>query len=74
MQACRSCGAAIFFKPTTGDASIPLDAEPNPAGNVILERDLLGQTFARVLGKGEHDVPGTRYMPHFATCPNWEHR
>jgi len=76
MNTCRSCGASIRWARTTNDRPIPLDAEPDPAGNVLL----LGET-AHVLGKGATvplelagDDDGTRWMPHHATCENWGNR
>lgn len=46
---------------------MPLDAEPNPAGNVEL-----GVDGAIVHAAGQQDMlgAGERWMPHFATCPD----
>lgn len=68
---CRSCDAPIIFARTTKGARIPLDAEPNPAGNIELR-----QGIAHVV-TGERDPDVQRYMPHHATCPNaadWRQR
>jgi hypothetical protein len=62
---CRSCGAAVVWlvHERTGRPA-PVDAEPDPAGNVepldggryrIAPPDLFG---------------GPRHMPHYATCPD----
>lgn len=64
MSACRSCGAEIVWKYTENRKRIPLDAEPNPNGNVYFRHGK-----AVVLGAGEFPVGTTRYMPHHATCP-----
>jgi hypothetical protein len=47
---------------------MPLDIDPNPAGNVVIE-----DGHAVVLAPGS-DHPGERWMPHFSTCPNWSDR
>jgi hypothetical protein len=45
----------------------PLDAEPNPAGNLALRAD--GR--AEVVGPPSLlDPDPTRFMPHHATCPD----
>jgi hypothetical protein len=52
---------------------MPVDAQPNPEGNVTLSLGsiALGSHRALVWGKGER-IPFdlTRYTSHFATCPN----
>lgn len=69
MNACRSCKAPVLWTRTAAGKAMPLDPEPNPAGNVVLVKGV-----AVVLGKraaeGVAAVEGTRYMPHWATCPN----
>lgn len=72
MSNCRTCGAAMLWALTKNGKRIPLDAEPNPAGNVELSRVGEGVPFATV-HKGP---PGMfddweAWMPHHATCPNW---
>lgn len=73
MSACRAavCGARILWAATPptpqkpSGARMPLDPDPNPAGNVVL-RD----GYAHVLGKDEKPAADeTVFMPHFATCP-----
>jgi hypothetical protein len=64
MAECRSCGAPITWAITDKRRRIPLDPEPNPAGNIRLDL-----THAHILTKGE-TYYGPRYMSHFATCPN----
>lgn len=68
MRRCRSCGAAIEWARTANDRAMPLDAEPNADGNVVI-RDgvahVLGPMELLVLGADE-----VLRMPHHATCPN----
>jgi hypothetical protein len=63
---CRSCGAPIRWAVTraTG-ARIPLNPEPVPGGNIVVE----ASGFVRVLGRGEEAPPGARFVSHFVTCP-----
>ena len=67
---CRSCGRTVLWVTLTPSGKrTPLDAEPTPAGTVIIT-DTAPPT-GRVLTKpevGSH--PGVpRYVSHFATCP-----
>jgi len=76
---CRSCKRAVIWAVTERGKRIPLDAEPNVKGNVVLS----------TLGAPENDSPNgptvyakvvpplfsagqVRYMPHHATCPQGE--
>ena len=68
---CRACGQPIIWATTKNDKMMPIDAEPDPAGNVELHGDR-GVRFARV----HAGPPGmfddwTAYMPHHATCTEW---
>lgn len=61
---CRSCHAPVRWVRTAKGQPMPLDREPNPAGNVTLQG-----AVATVHAKGA--VPtdaGPVYMPHHATC------
>jgi hypothetical protein len=75
MSACRTCGAEIVWAPTRNKKTpMPLDAEPNSRGNVVIENGL-----AIVLGPLEELLLAgkIRYMPHHATCPqgkDWRRR
>lgn len=72
MSTCRACPAEIRWARTTNGKTIPLDAEPDPAGNVRLVDDV-----AHVIGPDptlDPDDDGVRYMPHHATCPGWGKR
>jgi hypothetical protein len=72
----RTCRAPILFVPTQDGHTIPLNAQPDPAGNVAILSDLLGGDVAQTLGPD--DAQRWRadgfplYMPHHATCPDVE--
>lgn len=68
---CRSCGAEIRWARTSAGKRMPLDAEPNPNGNVELTNGV-----AVVHAQPPAFVDGEIFMPHFATCPDpqWEDR
>lgn len=61
---CRRCNAKIRWLRTQNGKAMPVDADPNPAGNVILV-----DGYAHVLHKDEPVPPDVaRLYPHFATC------
>lgn len=62
---CRSCGASIFFAPTSAKRLMPLDAEPHPEGNVILDRHGVAEVHPVGMAPG-----AVRYRSHFASCSN----
>lgn len=74
-KAC-SCGALIAFARTARGASMPMNLEPDPEGNVRLKKDLDGSLTATVLGdaSGQSMLPmkvaSVRYRAHFDTCPD----
>lgn len=64
---CRSCQADIIWIRSSNNNLMPLDAQPNPEGNIVIKDGV-----AHVM-KGdlfEEMLEGERYMTHFATCPN----
>lgn len=66
---CRSCKAKIRFAKTANGSQIPLDFEPNPAGNMIIDEE----GIARVIPKADlfnQRETGQVFMPHHATCPS----
>jgi hypothetical protein len=71
---CRSCGAPILWRTTTGGKPIPVDAEPTTDGNLVEDAD---GRLRHIAGPLEVE-PGTPiYMPHHATCPDgkaWRRR
>lgn len=69
MAVCRSCGATILWAKTDTGKSMPLDAEPDSAGNVLLYRTPRGLQ-AVVMGKTVAPDPrASVHQSHFATCP-----
>lgn len=74
LSECRDCKKPIRWATTRRGSKMPLDPDPVPDGNVVLEVD----GVARVLSRGEqHQGPGARYASHFNTCPaskNWSGR
>jgi hypothetical protein len=71
VSACRSCGAPILWAVTPGGRRIPLDADPDDAGNIALDTSSLKAVAVFVA-----DADGTdtrpRYRSHFASCPQAE--
>jgi len=60
---CRSCGAPILWVVTVASGKrMPLDAEPGPAGNLVL------LTGGRARAAEPDDRPPL-HTSHFATCP-----
>lgn len=79
MATCRgsSCSAEIIWAITERGRSMPVDAEPDPDGNVEVTYDDLGRAHAVVHGQPPMMVDGELHMPHFVTCPNvaeWRRR
>lgn len=85
MSYCRACGRSIRWARTPAGKLMPLDAKPDPAGNVTLERvdpDNAHPVLAHVHAaagleqlRAEVDAGSlSLWMPHHATCPNWSRR
>lgn len=75
MSLCRSCDAEILWATTAAGKAMPLDAVPNPNGNVEAVCDAHGRWSVVAVYKGPDLFGAVRYMPHHATCPNAdEHR
>lgn len=62
---CRSCGAPIVWCVTPAGNRMPVDADPSPRGNLVLEGEL-----ARVVPAPDLLDRRPRHTSHFATCPN----
>ncbi len=58
---CKTCNQPIMWATTAAGKAIPLDVEPVPDGNLVLD----GGT-ARVADM--FSPPGPRWRSHFATC------
>lgn len=79
MPACKGCGAAILWAVTLDERAIPLDAEPNDAGNIAMtgrqsrtRRGMPGPECEVAGPVGLFPDGRKRYMPHHATCPEVE--
>ena len=71
---CRICQDPIIFalvgnREGRPPSRMPLNPQPDPAGNVAVYRDAQRTLVGRVLGKDDHVLGYERLMmPHFATC------
>lgn len=62
---CFSCDGRVIWKKTRDGKKMPVNADPVPSGNVVIEGE-----YARVLTAHEIvDWKGDRYVSHFAVCP-----
>lgn len=73
---CRSCGASIHWAITAEGKRMPLDANPDPNGNLVASRKKVGageELHVRAFMPGlELNPDGTRrnrWASHFKTCP-----
>ena len=66
-RACNKCGRQIAWVRSENGKPVPIDPEPNDAGNCVLDYHD-GRLRLRVQGKGE-PLEGVKYMPHFGSCP-----
>jgi hypothetical protein len=82
---CRSCGGEIVWAQTERGKRAPIDAEPNPLGDVVLRArtEPTGQGWRDVEPLAIFGVPDEafpdepRHTSHFATCPDadrWRRR
>jgi hypothetical protein len=77
MATCSSCGAKILWAITKNGKRMPLDAEPHPQGNIVID-DVLPPPphtpSAAVLDGHALGVAWAAKVPvhfsHFVTCPN----
>lgn len=67
---CRSCKAPVIWARTPAGRNMPVDAEPSPKGNLVL--DTRSQpAHVHVLGPLDEPAEGLhRHESHFSTCPN----
>ena len=72
-RACRACGEPMLFASTRNGKAMPVDALPQPGGNVRLHRHD-GLLSAEVLGPleqhGAEENGEPLHYPHHATCPH----
>lgn len=68
---CKSCSAAIeWVRVATTGKMMPLDLEPRPDGNLVVEHGLVHPAL-------DGDSAAIRRVSHFATCPqaaSWRQR
>lgn len=72
MNRCRSCDAEIIWAATPAGKSMPLNAKPDPFGNVEVSGDTARPVATVLAGLFLEDARSTGrelYMPHHATCP-----
>jgi len=70
---CRFCHQRILWAHTAasdGKSRMPLDPDPTDTGNVYMNDR--GQAVVESQPSLEFGGERSRYMPHFATCPNYE--
>ncbi len=68
---CRKCGKPIIWATTTAGNHIPIDAQPDPAGNQAVFKDVTGTVRTAQLRAGDQPEGWQRRgMPHFpaTTC------
>lgn len=65
--ACRSCNARIIWARTTGDKSMPVDAEPVDDGNIALT--MHGHRIVATVTDAPTLFGPALRKSHFATCP-----
>lgn len=78
MPSCRSCAAPIRWTVTTFGKPLPVDAAPDPTGNVVqvdtVEHRARSGGPLEVVPLVRVEPPGMfpdgrpRWQPHFATC------
>lgn len=65
-----TCGATIRWAVTREGRRLPLNPDPDPAGNVVIETNATGEIRARILTGPELPAQGEAWMPHWKTCPD----
>lgn len=73
MTTCASCGASIFWAVSANNSRMPINAEPDPEGNVLVSvsRSNPENKKCVVLKRDQARLEGRRYFTsHFSSCPN----
>jgi hypothetical protein len=68
MPLCASCGAALVFGLTEAGHWLPLDADPNPAGEWRLFGDI--PRAVHVPPERRDELAAQLLIAHWATCPS----
>jgi len=63
---CKGCGAVIVWTQTAAGKWIPLDEQPRPDGNYVVQS---GVAIALKAGDMKLITSSDRYFSHFVTCP-----
>lgn len=75
-RACRTCGAAVvWLRHTHTGKPAPIDAVPNPAGNVVIHLDR--GVYENVPADEREALRDWLHTNHFQTCPSadfWKKR
>lgn len=64
---CRSCGAPVIWTVTERGKRMPVDADPDPQGNIRLEQSTGDAPLTAVYTR-EWTAGAELYVSHFATC------
>jgi hypothetical protein len=62
---CKSCGAEIFWVKSSRGKPMPLNKDPDPAGNIVV---VVGIGYVFLPNAPEALPPKPYYKSHFATC------
>jgi hypothetical protein len=67
---CNQCHAPIRWTVTATGKRLPVNAEPDPAGNAAVHTDAVGRVRSRALTADRPTLEGSEWpaMPHAATC------
>lgn len=67
---CDTCGARIIWTVTAAGRRMPVDADPDPAGNTAVYADVTGRLRSRAITTERPTLEGSEWlaMPHAATC------
>jgi hypothetical protein len=67
---CNTCLARILWTVTAAGRRMPVNADPDPAGNTAVHTDVTGRHKSRALTAERPTLEGSewRAMPHAATC------
>lgn len=74
LDLCRSCGTSIIWCTTVNGKAMPVDAEPSPHGEFLLQDHPAGgvtATFVPSMKRAAMRAAGIEFrISHFASCPD----